>query len=1250
MLEGRTPPELKRLASLIRDVNPTGRELSPLETRARYALKSRLQSLLIRTYRDELRVVPDARGEHTVSLAHRFHPIDACHAVVAELDDDARAWVRWRLDTRDSLLPPPLVGAAVTSAKRERDDPLRLGRAALAAFDFEAARYHMERAFAERPSVTAPHLIELLVDHLCDDEAAIALADQLDDDARGRVDVRARLGLAHARQGHRHVAEEIARALPPTRAADVYVALAREALLAEDVEYVRRMREATRAADPTRAELESLNEGVARLEVHERSRAEDALERERSRGARDEVARRARAILARWPGSEPARRALREIRDRDHAESMARHLADASRALDAESLIEAKTAIEAARALGAVVTNLEARLGQAIHRARAKADRERVERVRVALEGGELSSSLGEYLALDDSQRRVAREGIAEPCIDWVDEIVSSSRARPAQVIDAVLALRRAVDAEARGDLGPAASLGAHQKVLAMCSAAGALAERVAAAKREEVRRANRAVLDEARAAVAAGDAAKAQRTLGRVDPRLLTDEERAEVPSLQARIATLNARAIRVQALTRAERAGDLLMAIKHAVWLAAECEGDERSRWSEVERELRERERVRARRWERVGAAPSGFLSVRCSGWDDGTVTLDARSGELAVFIGSGSWLLIEVIDASTGRRLKSVSLRLPGKAECSDAYRDGDRVLVVTVDGHLAQLDARTWTLVAWRSESEVIGASNRSSVRFVSADGRQVWYTTKRGWRGASTVVVDVDSWTVVREVRGDHWLRAIPGASGAMCIFDRSKQRGEMLDPAGRSLGPVALEEKQTMFNFAEHPRGGFMALTAGDTIREGLRRRLCLSRLSPDGSFLEGPMLSTRSQRHGHDLVASRECECLFAVLDGVGDEHYLVAIDARDEEFTELYSVRVPPRTVLFTDRRAERVVAVSDGVDGLDVVPLGRDPPRPLLGRTSKAERDVPDVGPPFGCEEIEGSQIDASTRSLLTRVAAYNDRQMEGWVASSTGAGKDVADVIRVVRLLSATERRDEAHTLAVALAKRFPTHAEVALAQAETLAYKLRWREALDALARASDDELSPHAWHLRGTAHLWLGDREAAMRAWRRGLHHGKPECGVAFCLDLLDTLEGSERAHGGDSRSEVLIDALDRARLADALIAKGDHAAAVRALDHRSVYTCADVQLAVRCAVACLGSEPSTPEEAFTWRCMLAEFVDICGDEGDPPIGDAPVVGAPWETARIKEVRERARAWLDDEAVWRRWVDAPCEGGSEAAL
>ncbi len=1086
LLEGRAPPELKRLASLIRDVNPTGRDLSRVETLTRYALKSRLQSLLIRTYRDELRVVPDARGEHTVSIAHRFHPIDGCHAIVADLDDDARAWVRWRLDTRDSLLPPP--SWAPPSRRPSASTTTRCASAAPpsppSTSKSPATTWSAPTPSARRPRRPTSSSSSSITSATTTRPSGSPMSSTTRPSrasrcARGSGSPTRDAVTARRPSGSRSTS-------PPTRAADVYVALGREALLAEDVGYARRMHEAARAVDPTRVELEALTEGVARLEVHERARAEEALLRAREEGAWDEVGRRARAILARWPGSEPAKRALRENRDREHAAAMARHLAEAARALDAESLLEAKTAIEAARALGAVVTNLESRLAHGLSTARARAEQAKVERVRHELLNGDLATALGEYLALDDAQRRGARRGVSLDALGWIGEILASApRARPAQVVEAVLALRRALDAEARGDLAPAAALTAHQRLLGGCAAAGALADRLAAARREDLRRANRAVLDEARAALAAGDTLLAQRRLNRVDARLLNDDERAEVAAMHARITELNARAARADALSRCEQAGELFAARGHAASLIARTEEPERARWLDVDAGLAERERARARRWELAGSAPVGLLAARSDRFDNVEFTLDAARGELVALNALGPWMLIDVFDVARGLPLRSVSLRLPAAFDGFTAHLAGDALLLLSSDGDFARIDRRTLELVAWRAESEILERGCKSKWRYVSPDGRRAWLVTTGARRGPSTVVVDIDAWAVHRDIPGQHWVRPIPGPSQAMCLFDRVTQRGDIVDAEGRPLTPVVLAPGRNFFGFIEHPRGGFFALRTTDRAKGDLRGDLCLSRVMPDGSLADGPVIATRCGESGHEAVASHERECVFVLFTGAGDERRLVAIDARDDELRERYSLRVPHRAVLFTDRDARRAVAVSDGFDRLQVVPLDRDPPGSLIGR-AWSRRDTPDLAPPFACDPFDSPSDDEKAPASLARVAAFDERGLDAWVRRLTDAKKDPAPVTSAVRLLAASGLKDSALVVALAAARRFPRHPDVALALADTHALSHRWRDALDALATTPEDALTRHGWHLTGAAHAFLGDASAARRAWARG--------------------------------------------------------------------------------------------------------------------------------------------------------------------
>src|SRR4051812_46539883 len=97
VLAGRVKVGIAELLDLIHQVNPTGRELGARDAELRYTQKSRLQSLLVRDFRDELTIVADPANEGTVSILHRGHGRDGCHAVIDALDEDARSWVQLQL-------------------------------------------------------------------------------------------------------------------------------------------------------------------------------------------------------------------------------------------------------------------------------------------------------------------------------------------------------------------------------------------------------------------------------------------------------------------------------------------------------------------------------------------------------------------------------------------------------------------------------------------------------------------------------------------------------------------------------------------------------------------------------------------------------------------------------------------------------------------------------------------------------------------------------------------------------------------------------------------------------------------------------------------------------------------------------------------------------------------------------------------------------------------------------------------------
>ena len=98
VIADRVRPGAADLIALIRDVNPTGRGLKGTEAARRYALKSRLQSILVVRFQDAIEIHTEPIEPGVVSLRHRPSGVDACHAVIAELEDEARSIVQRAVD------------------------------------------------------------------------------------------------------------------------------------------------------------------------------------------------------------------------------------------------------------------------------------------------------------------------------------------------------------------------------------------------------------------------------------------------------------------------------------------------------------------------------------------------------------------------------------------------------------------------------------------------------------------------------------------------------------------------------------------------------------------------------------------------------------------------------------------------------------------------------------------------------------------------------------------------------------------------------------------------------------------------------------------------------------------------------------------------------------------------------------------------------------------------------------------------
>ncbi|MFO0745070.1 MAG: hypothetical protein U1F43_05245 [Myxococcota bacterium] len=239
VLQGRVRPRRGPWWRLIALVNPTARGLDPAETERRYAQKSALQSLLLRWYGDDF-VAEPGESDGVVLLRHRHFDECACHARVASLDDDARAWV---YQNTESIGAPSAAGADVRAPSRPGArrplDPLAAAAAALAEYDFEAAEAAYRDGLREplRALAASRGLLALLVDTLARDEDALAV--ELPAGAVDDAELRVLHGFALARRGALDEALLRVLAIDHARAGEVEVEVGRRALAAGDLERAR---------------------------------------------------------------------------------------------------------------------------------------------------------------------------------------------------------------------------------------------------------------------------------------------------------------------------------------------------------------------------------------------------------------------------------------------------------------------------------------------------------------------------------------------------------------------------------------------------------------------------------------------------------------------------------------------------------------------------------------------------------------------------------------------------------------------------------------------------------------------------------------------------------------------------------------------------------------------------------------------------------------------------------------------------
>ncbi len=1198
-LEGRTAPALADLFNLIHDVNPTGRAMPASVRTERYRLKQLLQSLLIRQYPQELRIQLDGATGRIIAIGHRSRRIDACHAVVDDLDEDARSWVRFELDTRGGAdreaLPPVMAIAsspAAASGTVTVEEELSAAERACTEYDYPAARSAFERAFAAAGGSvgTAIPLLGCLVDLFADYESAWDYREQLHARARAHPAVKLLLARAAAQVGDADAARDFAPDGEGPLYVDLWVQIGKLYLDKGEFELAQQATKRASTSGARTLALGELEEALRQQRATARQPLEEQLQLLTDRGCQTEAVALARDILQKFPESAAARQVVQAEEDRQ----------EAARIGARERMREAQRAAQLQQGQRFVVDCIS------LHNS------------------GRLADAWRAWLDLDERLRTQVEAAVPMRAWEWL-RTLANSRESHDKIVHAALAAHAAM---AQGsDIALAAACTDYPMLRELArfrQAAASIAAEEAAARRQAAQRGLQGVAE----CLARGEVAEARVRFDALPA--VPAAERRELDRLGAQLATSELQVTRLAAVDLAtveERWFDLL---DLSELLAETAPGPEqKSHWTEKGRLARARGSAKFRRWSEVGPASTKAVQA-LPGHKYGVSAYDALDADGHVLLGDekGGWLFVERINCTTGKVVDRGIVEIgASRFQGSFAVLWGKHHFAAW-DGTLFELEFAPLRVARVRHLSL---DPNERLVRMMATDDLHLW-TARRSLDGSTNRHVIVE-WPSKRHVYTEQLLSSddhrVAGLQPPGWCQRRNFDSCSLRTPRGRPhplqinrppqvprLVAVSPDDpSRVIMVAADESNGRSFYVTEGKGVGTVLPGRMPL----PDDAV---PLSLATCQLHSISYLMYVDTPARTMRLRG------LALLPGPDHTPFKVFDVPVPALATLLQDSEAQRLLLVTPGEGGLHIQELG-DTSAPKLPVTVDPVEDW--------SLHAQIKMVPCGSQAALLPAPMAKHLLQQGLI--DPAAALEVfgpLDAYARLALLQRLRAAGDRATIAVLEPLFLPEHqglaewrlwlAEQGLVIGDLTAVESALGESGDVDGKWSGGN-AQHRHHLRAVMALQRGDTEVCRDELRLAdialPNLSACTCGTAGLLRIADSADRAKKCEKQDWLDALLM----AIYAADGALAAGNPKAALDALPWEHVVGRGQTQSLARATTAFL-SLPADPASEFAMALALAGLVAATSQPVAELANTLIVPGAHWSVPQLEALAERARDWL----------------------
>ncbi len=1278
ILAGRVAVTALELIRMIHRINPTKENRGKIETRERYRIKARLQSLLINEFKDSLRVLPDPSDPGLVSLQLKHFDENACHALVSELDDGAISWVKMAVDLGSGgqdpsslslgreVSPLPGTGKANKPLEQEElspDELLDLGAKALEAYDYDACEDLLFRAFSASKGAppAARALMEFLVDYLAAHERAVSLGNSLSKKSRKDPLVSAKLALALARSNRVEEALALLGRSREASAMEVYFLGAEYFISQNDPDRAEQLWKilASSQDHPFVSQMAVLVEKMDRLRTDRLKPMEQEMLDLWHRGRHDGAGTLAQKILDQAPTHRAARKIHRAFfRMRREQEVLGlleqAELARAETDFSREVVLLKKALDMDGDGTG---LNIKEMLETAAGQAQKLREQEVVRGVVTLWQEGERKEPLITYLSLSRDQQQQCRTLLRDEHLLWTDQLMAAvPNIKPEKAAESVLALGKVqrMMAEHQDPLYLLGVLNGLETLVGEIPSGRTLMARINKEVHERETQSSKRALKQALLLLGENQPDQVRDCIKAINNGCLCSRDQEMLADITSRLMELE----RIQALERTHAVSadrkDHFTARETAKELAHLLPQGKGESWL---KKADEQTALIKGAWSLVCAREAGLGP---SFWNAGIywrndihccAVLMEESRQMVMMSCLERRLFVRTFDLETRKFDLAVMISPPVRMNVPILSLEGDRIWITGGQGGVVCMTLNPLDILSWKDCSSHIKDDLVLENVWFFPGHNNLWLHLRPLDHGPREVasVISLAQQREVRSVRIDGVPWTI-NQNGELYLGDSSLESDTIKIYSGSGHQQAVLEKKTpgyvekgvmhpdgTHLIFLVHdPEGDLFSQDESDDTACCLHMEVLpndagrsVARVIPDSN---GEMNCGIATSMGNGLVFVYYYETL-----DDGDRLCLSAFKPDPDGFEELYKVAVPKNFIFVTDQASLNVVGVAPGKNGIQSVLLDQEVPKFDLADhpDQLQDNDIPMVDKYQPCKIPTGVSYDLSMdyKRLLPRNTL---KEIHGMFRNIKKKGDREPDDLFAFHCALGEERiySDLSKEVLQWIRDIFPDHPRTLMIRADQALKRLDWQSMVALLKgveiQGVDHGTAGHICHLLGMGLFCTGEVKEAVKVWRRGKRLKDSKCEfddlIAYgrFAAMSDKAREKARKNGGYPKSLDLIETLDDS------LEQEQWVDAIAAAKHYEINSIRNPQILARLAEAMMHQTHGVGEKGWFEKVII---LDTFSRESHPSQVSwlaLPPHMITWSEERIRNLKDRAALWVKD--------------------